>query len=257
MKKIISLSICLLFLFAAGKLYAINDSCLKLLYPHDPDNGFYNLDSVMIDTCHNSSTYNDWYVKKYYAVLFELSARIFKINPFPKDTFVTWDFIDTSYIATRNGLKNIYDEYGHFIMRRIKYYISDSEAFRFPAVAIAFNEYLNYYTLREKFEKIDKVIEVRLESPTGFDFVEENNESSDAFKIFPNPAQNVLLLKIKEDTLLNNLKITILNNHGNVVLVYLSSQDNSMFIKLNISALPTGLYFCNFNNIVKPFIIYR
>jgi len=27
------------------------DSCLRYIWPHDPGNGYYNIDSVMYDTC--------------------------------------------------------------------------------------------------------------------------------------------------------------------------------------------------------------
>ena len=80
----------------------------------------------------------------------------------------------------------------------------------------------------------------------------ENN-----YRIFPNPAQNELLIQNDFEPVQGNTKISIYNLYGSKVLEYSPSQ-GSKLIKLNISDLPASIYFCNFNSrISKRFVIVR
>ncbi len=38
-------------------------SCLCLLWSHDPENGYYNACGIKKDTCKDSPTYGDWYLR--------------------------------------------------------------------------------------------------------------------------------------------------------------------------------------------------
>jgi PKD repeat protein len=82
--------------------------------------------------------------------------------------------------------------------------------------------------------------------------LEENNveEQLNQVEIFPNPTSKLLNLKIQK-TAQKQIHINIFNNLGQVVYYYSNNQiDNSELISLNISDLPTGIYFlrCRINN---------
>jgi hypothetical protein len=62
-KSKILLTAVLFMLFVSSPAITQLDSCWKLCGPHDPENGFYNPDSIMVDTC---VVPNRNYAKKWY-----------------------------------------------------------------------------------------------------------------------------------------------------------------------------------------------
>ena len=69
MKKHIYVFATLLCFLFAGKLFAVNDSCLALYCPNDGVN--FNPDYICIDTCMESPTFGDWFQKGTWTIGFK------------------------------------------------------------------------------------------------------------------------------------------------------------------------------------------
>lgn len=67
------------------------------------------------------------------------------------------------------------------------------------------------------------------------------------FKIYPNPASDILNLKFNQDLATSNIDINVFDVQGKLVLNTSKSIRNSK-VRLNVSYLKTGLYFLKINN---------
>src|SRR5438876_2988273 len=97
------------------------DSCLYT-YPDSYGENEYshmNRDSVALDTCKSSSTYNYWYSKRY-EVYFKVNA--FHLGYASPDSIliVHWEDIDTVYSALRDSFRSMYNKWGSFYFQKMQ-----------------------------------------------------------------------------------------------------------------------------------------
>lgn len=119
--------------------YQPPDSCLKLInYP----SGSANPDSVKIDSCEGSPTYLEKYGKQLYRVKFEYNI-IPKGGIFPEDTIIeyTWRDIDSIYLSTMLGFKQLEINYGTFYFREAFPHLIDTTQFIKRALLLRFESY--------------------------------------------------------------------------------------------------------------------
>lgn len=82
-------------------------------------------------------------------------------------------------------------------------------------------------------------------------FTDVSETISDDFIVYPNPAVNYIYLNIPDNNI--NSEVQIFNSIGKLVL----SENFSNSQRIDISGLPTGLYFIKYNNSAKQIIINR
>lgn len=77
---------------------------------------------------------------------------------------------------------------------------------------------------------------------------------SDIISLYPNPARSDINIRLGEDNI-SEKPVAVYDIQGNKVIEGLIISGNSS-LKINLDALPTGMYFININNKIKSFIKY-
>jgi hypothetical protein len=105
----------LFMLFASSLSFSQLDTCWTMAEVHDPENGSWNPDSIMVDTCEAEPKY---YVKKWYE--FHTDQIIIDVPAYPRDSIVEsqWTDIDTSFSEIRSDLEEMEKTYGSFYFKK-------------------------------------------------------------------------------------------------------------------------------------------
>jgi hypothetical protein len=118
----VCITICL-GLLQVGKLYAQTDSCLQLVCIDGQFDSVKlrtcnNPDSVKIDICSSSPTYNLMYGKRWFYVWF--THYVINLPQAPADTLleVSWSAIDTVYPALRSAFADLETKYGTLYLKK-------------------------------------------------------------------------------------------------------------------------------------------
>ncbi len=143
------------------------DTCWTMVFPHDPDHGYYNPDSVLYDTCLCKT--KPWlppyckyvYAKQWFGL--DLPKGALNIPKAPRDSIIlrNWRDIDSSFTELRDGLQNIEDMFSSFIMRKeFPDYGDSSNIF-----LLKFNYYFNIdsvvYYLKQIYTLVDAFYDYR------------------------------------------------------------------------------------------------
>lgn len=89
-----------------------------------------------------------------------------------------------------------------------------------------------------------------ISNTTQVNFESRENTTNHSLKIYPNPAESILNIENINSTLTIS-NITISNQNGNTVIPNSSSFINSNLVQINVSNLPSGIYFINMYIIVQ------
>lgn len=140
--------------------------------------------------------------------------------------------IDTGYIGLYNFYTNQFNSYSLFIPSGINYFLNACLFYnnaivicgKIDAGGFGFNAFLAQY-----------------EDTLSIGTTEISNDN--VFYSYPNPASNIINFKIGNDLIkqLKEYSISIYNTSG--VMYFNQSFDNNSNIQLNISSLPSGLYY--------------
>lgn len=135
--KITSLLFAILFIaiFTCGRMSAQTaEGCLQLYC--DPVL-CYNPDSVMIDTCSESTTHGKWYSKLGFEI--EFDSGVITLGYGERDSIleVGWEAIDTSFAALRSAFEDLYVNRGPYVLRKIN-----------PQDTMATSRYSRWFLLR-------------------------------------------------------------------------------------------------------------
>ncbi len=252
MKKLIYVFAILLCFLFAGKLLAVNDSCLKMVYPNDKPNGFYNPDSVKIDTCITSPTYGKWYARKSYKIHTE--TYIFRIKPLLVDSIYSWVDIDTNLVEIRNAFHNLVTKYGNYTLKRYSRDINDSDHIRVPLFEIEFENYQLVDSVKKNIRNIDTVDYCVLSRLPNLDYVFEISKNS--LNIIINQKDNTIIIDFQNTKFQELTNIKIYDIFGNCLY------ENRIFeelqkISIDISLLNNGIYFIGINEKTYKFSVVR
>jgi hypothetical protein len=94
----------------------IKINCIRLIFPHIPEQGFHNKDSVMIDYCKCKGVVwydcKELYAKTYYVWL---PYEAIHLPYYPADTtvYIEWSDIDSSFQELRTSLMNLDSLFGY------------------------------------------------------------------------------------------------------------------------------------------------
>jgi hypothetical protein len=117
----------------------IKINCEKLLIIDDPENGFHNEDSVMVDSCQNPPVQ---LVQKWFLVVFDY--YVIDLPEAPEDTIleVTWESISTSFTQLRSDFEEMENKFGGFILRKRRPQITDSTQIGSKTFWLSFDDYV-------------------------------------------------------------------------------------------------------------------
>ncbi len=219
------------------KSYAIDPDCLEIVLGNDGYSS-ENLDSIMVDTCTNSPTYNKWYAKK--GIVIRFYDYPFIEEPIPINIIKYWYDIDTNLALLKERLQNISNKYGIFtIIRETKDEFSHLYRKDFT---LTFENYICFDSLC--YDIIDSSANVWSINfrfvPEKLD-VKENNYNPIIYN-----EDNILKINC---SLSINSKIKLIDIYGNIYNTNFEIMDNT--VNINISNLSIGVYFIQIDNL-KP-----
>lgn len=153
MRKI-SFFFAILSFFAVSTCYGQGDSCLRLYC--DPAI-CYNPDSVMVDTCSSSLTYEKRFCKTGFSV--EFLDNVMNVGYGAPDSIleVTWESIDTSYASIRSAFQDIYNTRGAYVFRKVYPTDTASSSTSSRLYKIRFLEYTLVDSVLLEIDAIDRI----------------------------------------------------------------------------------------------------
>jgi hypothetical protein len=194
MKKIL-LVLCAV-IFCSFKTSAQENPCLQLLWPHDPANGFYNPDSVMISKC--SESYDRLFAKRGWVIYF--TENIFNGPLAPRGTILTlYDIDSLTYNSTYLKFKQLKEDLGDFWFERLKDRSGDSTA---PLFDLYFANYVDLEMIISRGSAIPNVKDV------GFRYPYRGGASAGDLK------DNILFAEISPNPATENITITFPQNQS-------------------------------------------
>ncbi len=217
------------------KSYAIDPDCLQMVkcdceYASNPD-------SIMVDTCFNSPTYGQWYVKK--GILISFTTYPFEEEPIQVNIKKYWYDIDTNLPLLRNRLLGIYNKYGSFSITRQN--PSNSHLISLDFIL----EFDNYVCLDSLEKNADTNFQIRAIIPEREPYALYVKEKDNYTQIVNHG--NSLEFNTNNLNIPHNIKIV--SAYGNIYNAEYTIANEG--IDIDISYLSTGIYFLLIDNI-KP-----
>lgn len=237
------------------------DTCLKLLYPNDPDYGYVNRDSILVNSCNQSATYGDKYVYRYFSLAFETVAK----DGYPFQSKIeygeTVDFSNfvQSYDSVKSRVQDLPNEYKFTLFRggaingeMPAFRQDDNEHMIRPFFLIKFDDYVHLNTATEKIKSI--FAEFIKENSVSY-MIRANitsiNEPKQELKIsiYPNPVKS----KLSIIGLTNQCNYSIYSLLGTKII------DGNTSGEIDLSNLREGFYFIKIfeNGLVANFTFIK
>ena len=221
-------------------------SCLCLLWRHDPENGYYNACGILKDSCKDSPTYGDWYVRSTFVM--RMDEYVFN-KLIPKASGANVEDIDTTkYKNFRDSLMLLEKKYG-----RIQFFRDPSECnnesdkyfVKYPCLDISFPKYNRMNDVINDFHAYLKM--------HCWAMTDVNEKEKKQIIIQPNPCYDKLkIININNQTY-SSTKIEIYNSFGQRTGLYEFSNELNE-TEIDISFLYSGLYLIKINNNLLKFI---
>ncbi len=238
--------------------WQVSDSCLKMELPDDLDKGFYNPDSIKIDSCPNSLTFGKRYVKNGLYIGFD--EYVFFQKPIPSDTIVDYRAIDSIiYYNTYIKFKELSSILGGFYIKR-EFGVTDSGSLRGRIFEFKIKEYFCYDSLKffiDSIEYVDLFEFLNIPDSNqwiGVKDIENTNLNSDNYRIYSLPTIQKLYIKIPEKINYNIFRIEIYNMIGLKVFDYeLPVTDN--LITIDLPNFYNGVYLLKINEAVFKILL--
>jgi hypothetical protein len=229
------------------------DSCLKMVFPNNcwdtlNHTGYFNPDSVKVDSCPGSPSYGKCFAKRYYQISF-----VYPLYPF--DSIIRLNDIKrVSDISDRHPqLKQRFMEldsiFGPIYFTEIEDYsmYPDSILLMSPAIIIYFEGYQDIDSITNYFKNtIDSVRWVVYLNRAGLPTIVNDNKFNNLIKLYPNPVDN--FVQITLSNLNEQSKVQIFSSQGFIVM------ESELKDKIDVSSLPKGVYFLKVGNTVLKFL---
>jgi hypothetical protein len=153
-------------LFVSSPAITQLDSCWKLCGPHDPENGFYNPDSLMVDTC---VVPNRNYAKKWYEII--TNQILMDVPSYPIDTLIEyqWTDIDTSFTDLREDFYDLENIFGAFHIKKEFPHIVDTSKIASRCYLIRFDNYVDIDSVELLLNSIEDIEKVWYQLKCGHD----------------------------------------------------------------------------------------
>jgi hypothetical protein len=210
--------------------------------------GAYNPDSVMVDTCTGSNTYNKRFAKKYFILQF---SQFF----YPFDTILkphiikTVNEISNSKPNLKIQFKQMESLYGTiYFQGNLNEYPDDSTLIN-PVLRLYFESNQNTDEIISTFKKnIDSLNDVIYQGRYGIpisDVVDSKNNII-SLLIYPNPVNDIIIFQGFKDK--QRLQFSILNIIGQKLF------ESELTEQIDVSYLKSGVYFLRIGNMNYKFV---
>lgn len=185
------------FFVTEAESQTYQDSCIRIIWEHNPEYGYFNPDSVLIDSCMCPDMIWEFcpylYANRWYKLYLPNGA--INLPAYPHDTtiYVSWQDIDTNFVELRQKFSEMESIFGNFIFKKVSPEIIDTFALGSRHFVIKFDDYL----------LIDSVVQFLktfpdIENP-GYTFhlanysdVKNSNNIFSEFFIYPNPSYGII-----------------------------------------------------------------
>ncbi len=246
----------LLFTFLGSYSYLfsgpVSDGCLRMVYPDMIDDstghgGYSNPDSVMIDTCIGSATYNHLFAKKWFDIQF--SPNLYPFNhSLDSDEVKGVRDIDSSHLGMLNRFLGLQDTLGLIYFHGYDIPPPDSIVLTNAFIRISFAKDQDIEFIKEHFKNtIDSIVDVQYQNRAMILVgVKEEYEVS-TIVVYPNPVKNHFIIpQTNTDKPIKTIEIVSLTGQK----VFESDYKD----RIDVSQLHSGSYFLRINNQTIKFI---
>ena len=248
MKTLIVAVVLLLGAASAGAQQVnIGDSCYSLNW----SGWLSNPDSILVDTCHSTSTHPVVWIKRGYRIDFDSNAVPLGWAPSDSDLEVTWQAIDTTFPDVRSAFQALETKFGAFTLKKIEPDDTSSIGGNARMFWLVFRNYVLFDSIDAAIATIPN-IHYNFDWPLVWIGVKKSLEDlSYSLSVYPNPARNMLWIHLNSE--FNPISLEVFDALGRVV------QKSSVFsgstdIRIDLSSLISGEYFLRFRNDRIPFI---
>ena len=195
------------------------DSCWKMYFPNEPEKGFLNPDSVMVDTCLSGSSIFPYtpheilLAKRWFSTILPIHALDIPVAR--HDTIIerNWRDIDTNFKNLRNGFADLEIKFGEFKLYKTQPENDDTNSYGSRSFRIKFNNYIVIDSVIFYLRKITVLIFPNYEYRNMIIDNILNFSEIDTCKIliYPNPISDLFF--IKNLNFKQKLIITLLNEN--------------------------------------------
>jgi len=250
------------FLLLAMLILSINlhanppDSCLKMicddgesyfdtLYGHWV--GSYNPDSVRVDSCEGSATFEKLFTKRYFYLQFQPNYYPFDSILKP-NTILSVSEISSSKTDLKLIFQQLESQLGSIYFQGLMFEEKDSITLLNPVIRVFFSDYQNIQEILDTFKsEIDTLKNIIYEQRYGqVVSIQDLENDSESITLFPNPVKNTIELKVLSEEVFS--EISIYNLQGEKVY---STEFKEL---IDVSFLTPGVYFIYIGNMNYKFV---
>lgn len=130
---------------------------LKLKSKHDPLNGFFNSDSVSIDTLKTSSTFRKEFAKAKFQIIFKNFVIDLPVYPKDSNIFVNWQAIDTNLVNLRTFFQNLNTTFGDFVFYKYNCTLRDTNEDFSKAYLLIFNNFVDIDSIQKLLNSVSDI----------------------------------------------------------------------------------------------------
>jgi hypothetical protein len=226
-----------------------HDSCLAMFARNDTISGYYNEDSMMVDTCYLSSTAGQRYVR---AVLIKFDNDLFHLPAAPADTIIEvgWQDMDTNYPALRTAFDTIYHRFGAYVLQKIHPEDTNSLSIYLTQYKLIFDHYTCLKPLAAFLDSLSDTLNYSIKEPRYPSESVPTDIIRNSIEIV-GLNRDILTLKIQsggQDKLLS-----IIDINGKIILQ--KTVDNEVLI-IPLQQFRSGNYFVLYNHHSIPISIF-
>lgn len=244
MKKIFLLAIIYIACFANAKAFP-PDSCLQVV--PNISGSISNPDSLMWDTCTTIKDYRNLFGKSEYSV-------VFKYNIIPRNYITVIDSVNIytltnilpQYSWIKDSLITLSSTLGTFTILDRYMITPDTTLTNSRVLYLKFNQIHNLKNCADSILKLSFVDEVISKSLKILNKINNSEINIENLLIEPNPVNNEILISYQGEN--PPTELAILDEKGRV---YLQTKFNN---RIDVSFLPSGIYFMKVNNQICKFI---
>lgn len=256
----------------AGTCQGIN-SCLSVAAIDSFAN--QNPDSVALDTCLNSPTFNQRYARQWWQ--FEFTVNAISLPAFPADTLswdslrsvshldfdTTWEAIDTAYMLLRTEFQSLERTYGHITLRKLLPWITDTTYGQTRAFILRFDNYCPILGATASLDSIQQVTHVVYNHRDLRDSNIPNERSSQDIRsqyliLFPNPTENYLNIVFNRGNFIaHQTDVNIYDMLGQLRIVKTIQAGQNLQAAIDVSGLTNGMYILHCGATNKCFAVVK
>jgi hypothetical protein len=231
--------------------------CLKYFYVDDST--FRNPDSVMIDTCDTREDIDlieKMWAKHYFRI--ECNYNIIPRNYIaPNDDTIieyTWQDILPIYPQARAEFQALENRLGKFVIRDDNPGTADTTLAYKRSLLLLFDNCIKVTDAKDTIQAMTCIKDCGFIS--GISIFASVNEDNSGVSVYPNPANDEVIITMPKAIDIQNAPISLFDNLGNKITNFRTEYSDNQ-VKLNVSAIPSGRYEIRINNHFYSFIISR